>query len=71
VTATIVVTSWSIAILFFAFVANTMGFTDTARDSMRVARAFLAGGGALLAVALLFGLMPWRPASTVEGAAQR
>ena len=67
VTATIVVTSWALAILLFALLAQAMGFADAARDAVRTARAFLAGGGSLLAVALIFGLIPARPAeNTVE-----
>jgi hypothetical protein len=67
VTATIVVTSWALVILLFALIANAMGFSETARDAVRVGRAFLAGGASLLAVALVCGFIPSRtPAGTVE-----
>jgi hypothetical protein len=72
VTATIVVTSWALAILLFALLAHAMGFSDAAREAVRTARAFLAGGGSLLAVAFVFGLIAPRPTGkTVEGPVHR
>ncbi len=60
-TATIVVSSWALAILFFALVMNALGFPEAARGALRLGRAFLAGGASLLAVALICGFFPARP----------
>ena len=51
VTATIIVVSWALTFLLFSGVAGLLGFSSASSTAAALAKAFVAGGTALLGVA--------------------
>ena len=60
VTATIIVVSWSLTFLLFSGVASLLGFSSASSTAAALAKAFVAGGTALLGVAAVASLIASR-----------